>query len=29
MNTVASACETFEGDLAGTFYKLETMTPED
>ena len=28
MNKVVTACETFEGDLKGTFYPLEGMSPE-
>jgi len=29
MNKVVEACNTFEGDLKGTFYSLETMSAED
>merc|ERR1711990_1184576 len=29
MNKVVQACETFEGDLKGTFYPLEGMDPAD
>jgi hypothetical protein len=29
MANVVKACETFEGDLAGKFYPLEGMSPED
>ena len=28
MNKVVTACNTFEGDLAGTFYPLEGMNEE-
>ncbi len=28
MNKVVAACETFEGDLKGTFYPLDGMTKE-
>ena len=29
MNKVVTACNTFEGDLAGSFYPLETMSAKD
>jgi protein-arginine kinase len=29
MQKVVAACDTFEGDLKGTFYPLEGMKPED
>lgn len=29
MNKVVEACNKFEGDLAGKFYPLEGMSPED
>ena len=29
MNKVVQACEKFEGDLAGKFYPLDGMSPED
>lgn len=29
MKKVVAACDTFEGDLKGTFYSLETMTKKD
>jgi len=29
MNKVVEACNTFEGDLKGTFYSLETMSAAD
>ena len=29
MSKVVEACKSFEGDLAGTFYPLEGMSPED
>jgi len=29
MTKVTEACTTFDGDLEGKFYSLETMTPED
>jgi len=29
MAKVVSACNTFEGDLKGTFYSLDTMSKED